>query len=77
MVQVYAMPVFDMLEKVLVKKLRATPYFRLPRIARTLYVGEWLICTKLHINIVFFQKKKKKSNKIIMFCLISLLACIP
>ncbi|KAJ4839410.1 hypothetical protein Tsubulata_016865 [Turnera subulata] len=35
--QIYAMPVFDMLETVLVKKLNFTPCFRLRFIARTLY----------------------------------------
>ena len=41
--QIYAMPVFDMLETLLVKKLKFAPSFKLRLITRTLYVGEWLI----------------------------------
>ncbi|CBI27466.3 unnamed protein product, partial [Vitis vinifera] len=37
--QIYAMPVFDMLETLLVKKLHFTPCFRLRLITRTLYVA--------------------------------------
>jgi hypothetical protein len=37
--QVYAMPVFDMIETVLVRKYWFTPGFRLRLIARTVYVG--------------------------------------
>ncbi|CBI27555.3 unnamed protein product, partial [Vitis vinifera] len=37
--QIYAMPVFDMLETLLVKKLKFTPSFRLRLITRTLYVA--------------------------------------
>ncbi|KAJ1267972.1 hypothetical protein BS78_07G100200 [Paspalum vaginatum] len=37
--QVYAMPVFDMIETVLVKKMRFRPSLTLRLIARTLYVG--------------------------------------
>jgi hypothetical protein len=39
LVQIYAMPVFDMIETVLVKKLRFPPGLTLRLIARTLYVG--------------------------------------
>jgi amino acid permease len=38
--QVYAMPVFDMIETVLVKKHEFTPGIRLRLIARSAYVGE-------------------------------------
>jgi hypothetical protein len=38
--QIYAMPVFDMLETFLVKKLRFKPGWPLRLIARSLYVGE-------------------------------------
>lgn len=37
--QIYAMPVFDMLETFLVKKLRFKPGWPLRLIARSLYVG--------------------------------------
>ncbi|GLT65339.1 hypothetical protein SLA2020_377830 [Shorea laevis] len=37
--QIYAMPVFDMLESALVKKLNFTPCFRLRLISRSLYVA--------------------------------------
>ncbi|KAF8408384.1 hypothetical protein HHK36_007534 [Tetracentron sinense] len=37
--QIYAMPVFDMIETVLVKKMHFAPCFRLRFIARTTYVG--------------------------------------
>ncbi|GKV14695.1 hypothetical protein SLEP1_g25527 [Rubroshorea leprosula] len=37
--QIYAMPVFDMLESALVKKLNFTPCFRLRLITRSLYVA--------------------------------------
>ncbi|KAK6116579.1 hypothetical protein DH2020_049685 [Rehmannia glutinosa] len=37
--QIYAMPVFDMLETFLVKKVKFTPSFKLRFITRTLYVG--------------------------------------
>ncbi|XP_038892935.1 lysine histidine transporter 1 [Benincasa hispida] len=37
--QIYAMPVFDMIETVLVKRLNFTPCFRLRFITRTLYVA--------------------------------------
>ncbi|XP_057949505.1 lysine histidine transporter 2 [Malania oleifera] len=37
--QIYAMPVFDMIETVLVKKMNFAPSFRLRFISRTLYVG--------------------------------------
>jgi amino acid permease len=37
--QVYAMPVFDMMETVLVKKLRFRPGVRLRLVSRTVYVG--------------------------------------
>lgn len=38
--QIYAMPVFDMIETVLVKKLDFEPSFMLRFITRTTYVGE-------------------------------------
>lgn len=38
--QVYAMPVFDMMESFLVKKMRFTPCFRLRFISRNVYVGK-------------------------------------
>ena len=37
--QVYAMPVFDMIETVLVRKFWFTPNLRLRLISRTVYVG--------------------------------------
>jgi hypothetical protein len=37
--QVYAMPVFDMMESLLVKKMNFSPGLRLRLISRTLYVG--------------------------------------
>lgn len=39
--QIYAMPVFDMIETVLVKKLDFEPSFMLRFITRTAYVGEF------------------------------------
>ena len=41
--QIYAMPVFDMLETLLVKNLKFRPSFMLRLITRTLYVGGWLM----------------------------------
>ena len=41
--QIYATPVFDMLETLSVKKLNFRPCFRLRLITHTLYVGEWLM----------------------------------
>ncbi|GLT38394.1 hypothetical protein SLA2020_126500 [Shorea laevis] len=41
--QIYAMPVFDMIEAVLVKRLNFTPCFRLRLISRTLYVAFTMI----------------------------------
>lgn len=38
--QIYAMPVFDMIETLLVKKLKFTPSFKLRFITRTTYVGK-------------------------------------
>lgn len=38
-VQIYAMPVFDMMESVLVKKLRFRPSWYLRLITRSSYVG--------------------------------------
>jgi hypothetical protein len=37
--QVYAMPVFDMIETVLVKNMRFAPSLKLRLIARSVYVG--------------------------------------
>jgi hypothetical protein len=37
--QVYAMPVFDMIETVLVKNMRFAPSLTLRLIARSVYVG--------------------------------------
>jgi hypothetical protein len=37
--QIYAMPVFDMMETVLVKKMKFPPGMTLRLIARTVYVG--------------------------------------
>lgn len=37
--QIYAMPVFDMIETVLVKKLRFKPTWYLRFISRNIYVG--------------------------------------
>ena len=37
--QIYAMPVFDMIETVLVKRLKFPPGLTLRLIARTVYVG--------------------------------------
>jgi amino acid permease len=48
--QIYAMPVFDMLETFLVKQLRFTPGLPLRLIARTLYVGESNACSHRVIN---------------------------
>jgi hypothetical protein len=39
LMQIYAMPVFDMIETVLVKKLHFPPGLTLRLIARTVYVG--------------------------------------
>jgi len=41
-IKIYAMPVFDMLETFLVKKLRFRPGLPLRLIARSLYVGRKL-----------------------------------
>jgi hypothetical protein len=49
-VQIYAMPVFDMLETFLVKKLRFKPGWPLRLIARSLYVGEYN--QHMHITLV-------------------------
>lgn len=49
--QVYAMPVFDMIETVLVKKLDFTPCFRLRFITRTAYVALTMI---IAIAVPFF-----------------------
>lgn len=38
--QIFAMPVFDMLETVLVKKMNFDPSFKLRFITRSLYVGK-------------------------------------
>jgi hypothetical protein len=38
--QIYAMPVFDMLETLLVKKWRIAPSFKLRLITRSTYVGK-------------------------------------
>lgn len=38
-VKIFAMPVFDMIETVLVKKFRFTPSFTLRLITRSAYVG--------------------------------------
>jgi hypothetical protein len=39
LLQIFAMPVFDMMETILVKKLRFPPGLALRLIARTTYVG--------------------------------------
>lgn len=39
--QIYAMPVFDMIETVLVKKLHFKPTGALRFVARTVYVGKY------------------------------------
>jgi hypothetical protein len=39
LLQIFAMPVFDMIETILVKKLRFPPGLALRLIARTTYVG--------------------------------------
>jgi hypothetical protein len=39
-VQIYAMPVFDMLETVLVKRFRFSPSLQLRLITRSIYVGK-------------------------------------
>lgn len=41
--QIYAMPVFDMIETVLVKKLNFTPSFSLRFVSRTTYVGKSIV----------------------------------
>lgn len=41
--QVYAMPVFDMIETALVKKLRFRPTWYLRFITRNIYVGKFVI----------------------------------
>jgi hypothetical protein len=41
--QIYAMPVFDMLETVLVKKMGFPPGLTLRLITRTIYVGNTLL----------------------------------
>lgn len=55
-VQIYAMPVFDMIETVLVKKFRFPPGFTLRLIARSTYVGNASIKTKL-FSIPLAKKK--------------------
>ncbi|KAF5790801.1 putative amino acid transporter, transmembrane domain-containing protein [Helianthus annuus] len=45
MANMYAMPVFDMIESVLVKKFNFAPSFKLRFITRNLYVG---MCTALN-----------------------------
>lgn len=50
--QIYAMPVFDMLETFLVKKLRFKPGWPLRLIARSLYVG----MSSIYLYIVWLQK---------------------
>jgi hypothetical protein len=39
LLQIFAMPVFDMMETILVKKIRFPPGLALRLIARTTYVG--------------------------------------
>jgi len=56
-IKIYAMPVFDMLETFLVKKLRFRPGLPLRLIARSLYVGR-----KLH----FFYRRKTKISQCIL-----------
>jgi len=51
-VQIYAMPVFDMLETVLVKRFRFSPSLRLRLITRSIYVGK----SVLHRSQRFFLK---------------------
>lgn len=46
--QIFAMPVFDMMETVLVKKLNFDPSFTLRFITRSLYVG------KPHILLILY-----------------------
>lgn len=50
--QIYAMPVFDMLETFLVKKMMFTPSFKLRFITRTLYVGKFFI---IHIESILLH----------------------
>jgi amino acid permease len=47
--QIYAMPVFDMLESVLVKRFHLTPSRMLRLVTRSLYVGKRSSHTHLHI----------------------------
>jgi hypothetical protein len=53
--QIYAMPVFDMMETVLVKKLEFRPGLPLRLVSRTIYVGNDNACFKIQPII---QKKK-------------------
>jgi amino acid permease len=48
--QVYAMPVFDMIEMVLVKKLRFPPGLPVRLVARTAYVGTATVSHKSFLN---------------------------
>jgi hypothetical protein len=47
--QLYAMPVFDMIETMLVKKLRFKPTRLLRFIVRNVYVGEYIFEIELSI----------------------------
>ncbi|KAG4159046.1 hypothetical protein ERO13_D02G152700v2 [Gossypium hirsutum] len=51
--QIFAMPVFDMMESYMVKELRFRPCLRLRLISRTLYHSQWLLPFASHSLEVF------------------------
>jgi len=55
--QIYAMPVFDMMETVLVKKLHFSPCLTLRLITRSLYVGNDSFSFKQPYTFMFLTKK--------------------
>jgi amino acid permease len=74
--QVYAMPVFDMMETVLVKKLRFRPGLRLRLVSRTVYVGNAspLSLPQLSETQLFSLMNKQMTTRL-MRCHRSFLSC--
>lgn len=67
LMQIYAMPVFDMLETVLVKKLHFKPSITLRFITRNVYVGKYGACFPLSKEIT--ASIRIKIN--VLFCLLA------
>lgn len=51
--QIYAMPVFDMLETLLVKKLNFNPTWYLRFVTRNIYVGMYLVILLVYSSAVY------------------------